>query len=67
MINSRTYIETCNLEIAEKLKDISIQDYLDLIGTDKTEEYKKDAESWIWIMKEFSRQQIKKKKINYYL
>jgi len=63
MINSRTYIETCNLEIAEKLKDISIQDYLDLIGTDKTEEYKKDAESWIRIMKEFSKQQIKKKKI----
>jgi len=55
------YVEICNLEIADKLKKISLEDYLRLCDKESTEENKLDAQAWLTIMKRFCEEIVKDK------
>ncbi len=55
------YVEICNLEIAEKLKNISLEDYLRLCDKESTEENKLDAQARLTIMKRFCKEIVEKK------
>ena len=46
-----TYYEKSNLDIAKKLENISMDDYLSLCDSENTEEMAGDAQSWLGIMR----------------
>mgnify|MGYP003656956087 CR=1 FL=1 len=53
--------EICNHEIAEKLKNISIEDYLRLCDKQITEENILDAKGWLTIMKRYCKESVENK------
>lgn len=57
------YTETCNIEIAKKLSNISIEDYLRLCDKDNSEENQMDCMSWLKIMRRYSKEIVKNGKV----
>lgn len=60
-MTTSNYVEICNLQIADKLKDISLEDYLRLCDKESTEENKLDAQAWLTIMKRFCKEIVENK------
>ena len=56
------YIEIGNLEIAQKLKNISLEDYLRLCDKESTKDNKLNAQARLTIMKRFCKEIVEKKK-----
>ena len=52
-MDTPNYTEICNLDIAEKLRSISIEDYLRLCDKQNTEENQMDCQSWLSAMKRY--------------
>ena len=53
------YTEICNLGIAKKLHQISMEDYLRLCDKDNTEENQRDCQSWLAIMRRYCGKALK--------